>query len=77
MKSNHKILAPFLLALFLGGLGIHRMIVGKVGTGVVMLILTLTLVGVLISGIWALVDVILLATGNFKDKEGKLIKDWQ
>ncbi len=76
-KSEHKILAPFLIALFFGTLGIHRMIVGKVGTGIVMLLLTLSLFGMLITGVWALVDIIMLATGNFKDKEGKVIKDWQ
>jgi TM2 domain-containing membrane protein YozV len=42
--------------------------VGKIGTGILML---LTLGGL---GIWALVDLIMIAVGSFKDKEGLLIK---
>ncbi|MET3590020.1 TM2 domain-containing membrane protein YozV [Bartonella silvatica] len=35
----------------MGGFGIHRFMVGKVGTGIFMLIFFLSLVGILISGI--------------------------
>ena len=47
-------LALFLLTFFFGVLGVHRFYVGKIGTGVLMLI---TLGGL---GIWFLVDLILV-----------------
>ena len=52
----------------LGGLGIHRFYVGKIGTGILMII---TFGGL---GIWALIDLIMIIVGKFKDKEGKEIK---
>ncbi len=57
-----------MLCFFLGALGIHRFYVGKVGTGIVQL---LTFGGL---GIWALVDFIMVVTGNFKDGQGLPIK---
>jgi TM2 domain-containing membrane protein YozV len=50
--------------------GIHRFYLGKIWTGILML---LTLGGL---GIWTLIDFIFAITGNMKDKEGKLIKNW-
>jgi TM2 domain-containing membrane protein YozV len=60
-----------LLAWFLGGFGVHRFYLGKIGTGILML---LTGGGL---GIWTLIDFIFAVTGNMRDKEGKLIQDWQ
>jgi len=57
-----------LLCLFLGFLGVHRFYVGKIVTGILML---LTLGGF---GIWALIDLIIIIVGSFKDKEGRPIK---
>ena len=68
MKSEKEWLVTLLLSLFLGSLGVHRFYVGKIGTGILQLI---TLGG---CGIWALIDVIMIATGNFKDKDGYEIK---
>jgi hypothetical protein len=67
---DRKILPLFLVCFFLGSLGIHRFMVGKIGTGILMLV---TFGGL---GIWTLVDLIMLATGNFKDKAGRKIVDW-
>ena len=63
-------LAVSLFAWFLGCLGVHRFYLGKIGTGIAML---LTLGGL---GIWTLIDFIYAVSGNMKDKEGKLIKNW-
>ncbi len=48
--------AAALLAFFLGVLGIHRFYLGRTGSGIVMLLLTCTLIGMFVTGIWALVD---------------------
>lgn len=65
VKRSEKGFVPtLLLAIFLGGLGFHRFFVGKIGTGILQL---LTLGGL---GIWALIDVVMIIVGSFKDKEG-------
>lgn len=66
-KSSKSVIITFLLCLFFGMLGIHRIYVGKIGTGLLMLI---TLGGL---GIWTLVDIILIATNKFEDKRGNLL----
>jgi TM2 domain-containing membrane protein YozV len=54
--------------------GLHRFYVSKIGTAVTMLVLTLTFVGIIVTSIWAFIDLIMIASGNFKDKEGRYIK---
>lgn len=57
-------LVTLLLSIFLGGFGVHRFYVGKMGTGVLML---LTCGGL---GIWSLIDIIMIAMGKFTDANG-------
>ena len=64
-KSNTVAL---LLCFFIGFLGVHRFYVGKIGTGVLML---LTLGGL---GIWNLIDFIIIAMQKFTDSEGNTLK---
>lgn len=66
--SEKGFVPALLLCFFLGALGVHRFYVGKIGTGILML---LTFGGF---GIWALIDFIMIAVGSFKDKEGFVIK---
>ncbi len=46
------------MAFVIGTLGIHRFYLGRTGSGIVMLVLTLTVVGLVISAPWALIDMI-------------------
>ncbi len=66
--SEKGFVPTILLCFFLGAFGIHRFYVGKVGTGILML---LTLGGL---GIWTLVDFIIIVTGSFRDGDDLLIK---
>lgn len=63
-------LAAFLLCAFVGVFGVHRFYVGKIGTGILMLV---TLGGL---GIWSLIDLILICVGSFRDKDGLRVFRW-
>ena len=63
-KSEKSNTVALLLCFFLGFLGLHRFYVGKIGTGVLMLV---TLGGL---GIWNLIDFIIIVVQKFTDKEG-------
>lgn len=47
-----------LLAFFLGTLGVHRFYLGRIGSGIAMLVLTCTLFGLIVSAPWALIDMV-------------------
>ena len=67
MQSDKNWLTTLLLCLFVGSLGIHRFYTGKIGTGILQLV---TLGG---CGIWTIIDLIMIITGNFTDKDGNKI----
>jgi len=60
----------FILALVLGVFGAHRFYVGKIGSGIGMVC---TLGGL---GIWYLYDVIMVASGQFRDADGRRLIRW-
>lgn len=68
--SDLNRLAALLLCLLLGFLGVHRFYVGKTGTG----LLWLVTLGFL--GMGQIVDLILIATGEFRDSEGRRVLRW-
>jgi len=57
-------LTTLLLSIFLGFLGVDRFYTGYTGLGILKLV---TCGGM---GIWALIDLIMIATGSFKDAAG-------
>lgn len=73
-------IVTLLLAIFLGGLGIHRFYTGHTGSAITQIVLTflggllsVILIGIpllIVVGIWVLVDIIRIATGSFKDING-------
>lgn len=66
-------LVVLLLAFFLGYLGIHRFYVGDKKYGIIMLVLGIFTLFI-ISGIWAIIDCIMILLGKFKDSEGRVVK---
>jgi len=78
-------LATSLQAWFVGEFGASRFYVGKMGTVVLMLVISVlgfsagVMLGVLSCwavAIWALIDFIVAVTGNFRDSQGKIVKKW-
>ena len=67
MQNEKNRLVTLLLCLFAGSLGVHRFYAYKIGTGILQLI---TLGG---CGIWTLIALIMIATGNFADSNGNPI----
>jgi len=57
-------LVALLLAIFVGGIGIHRFYLGYIGIGIIQIV---TLGG---CGIWALIDLIRIAMGDLKPADG-------
>ena len=67
LVSEKDWVVTLVLAVVLGFLGIDRFYAGSIGLGVLKL---LTSGGL---GLWWLIDIILLATGNYKDGNGHTI----
>ena len=67
LKGGNEIkskVVALILSIFLGELGIDRFYLGYIGTGILKLI---TCGGF---GIWWLIDLIMIATGKLKPKDG-------
>jgi TM2 domain-containing membrane protein YozV len=75
-----------LLAFFVGEFGLHRLYLGKYGTGSAMLVLMLLgfatmalYVGFflfLVVAAWAIVDLVLVLLGKTVDAQGRMVLEW-
>ena len=67
MNSEKDWLITLILSIVVGGFGIDRFYTGSIVLGVLKLV---TLGGL---GVWWLIDLIMLVTGNYKDGDGNRI----
>jgi len=58
IRSDHNKYVAAVIAFLFGVLGIHRFYLGRTGSGIAMLVMTCTVIGMLITGPWAFVDMI-------------------
>lgn len=70
--SNKSRLCAALLAFFLGAFGIHRFYIGKITSGIFMLLFFWTGIPAIV----AIIDLILILCGLATDDEGKKIVEW-
>jgi len=88
MQSNKSKLVAGLLAIFLGTLGIHNFYLGYTSKGVIQLTVTvvcsflscctfgISSIGVVGIGIWAIIEAVMILTGNINvDADGLILKD--
>lgn len=63
----------YLLWFFFGMFGGHRFYAGQTGTAIAQLILTITVVGMIVSGVWVLIDAFLIP-GMLRKKNDELMQ---
>jgi TM2 domain-containing membrane protein YozV len=67
-------LVAALLAFLLGPLGVHRFFLGRIGSGIAMLLLSCTLIGLLVTVPWSLIDMVrflVMADEDFAEAYGR------
>ena len=69
--SKHSRAIALILVLLLGIAGGHRFYVGRTATAFAMLF---TIGGL---GIWWLIDIVIVASGQLQDSEGKRVSEWE
>jgi TM2 domain-containing membrane protein YozV len=57
-ESDRNKYVAAIIAFLVGPFGIHRFYLGRVGSGIAMLVLTCTLIGIVVSLPWALIDMV-------------------
>jgi TM2 domain-containing membrane protein YozV len=74
-RSDRNKFVAAVLALLVGPLGIHRFYLGRTGTGIVMLVLSCTFVGLLVTAPWAFVDMIRYLMMSDREFAGRYPRD--
>jgi TM2 domain-containing membrane protein YozV len=69
--NKKEAVVAYLLAFFLGLLGCHNFYLGRTGVAIAQLILTITLVGMIITIIWVLIEAFLIH-GWVRDQNNRL-----
>lgn len=64
-------MVAFLLCIFFGLFGAHHFYAGKIMLGIVQILL-----GWATLFIWNIVDLIMILSGTFRDKNGRVIRNW-
>jgi TM2 domain-containing membrane protein YozV len=64
-------LVALILCFLFGWLGVHRFYVGKIGTGILMIVLCFGFFG-----LWSFIDLLMIAIGVFKDKQRRRVFKW-
>jgi TM2 domain-containing membrane protein YozV/ribosomal protein L40E len=80
IDSNKSRAICLVLLIFFGALGIYRFYVGKIGTGVLQIILfascfVFNIIAIVLL-IWLLGDLLAIILGNFKDSRGNYLTKW-
>lgn len=83
LSDKSKVVAA-LLCFFLGWLGMHRIYLGRVGSGIVIIVLNIAgvitsaiVIGFgffIITGIWVFIDFFRILFGGLKDSQGRSLK---
>ena len=72
-NAKNKIIA-IILAVFLGTFGVHNFYLGYISKGIAQLLLSTIgaciIIGPIITSVWVIVEVIMIATGSLKDAQG-------
>lgn len=72
MKSDSNFFLVLITCIFFGIFGAHRFMVGKIGTGILMILSNFIGLG----WAWWIVDLIFICSGNFRDIYGdKVLPD--
>jgi TM2 domain-containing membrane protein YozV len=69
---NKSFTTALLLSIFLGVFGIDRFYLGKIGTGILKLLVTIFTFG-LFAWVWWIVDIVLIASGSMTDKNSQAL----
>ncbi len=73
--SERSRLAAGLLGVFLGGLGVHSFYLGKIGKGIIQIVVSLVTFGV--GSLWGLIEgIIIVAGGRWKDADGRQLRKY-